>query len=441
VDDFVGRSSAVIEYAMSKCINLKKYCCSKKKTYPDTKYCYANAMNTGAQYADGDIILFIQDYMWLPPNVLSIISSLYELKKELMLLSFQEILYDMPRPRCDHPLYLLGYELDRPINEMGLTIWQDVNPDVFPRSSNPDVSISLIKCDFWECYCSAINTSLFRYLNGFNEKMDYGNDCNEKDIMYRAKILGIDNYLVNVPVWQINHHLWGEDKFMRSKDDSNLGMFADYIKGILEGNISLIHKNNITLQDNYIGHLHPCDHILTPIGQTKEYEHELYILLRDDLLMSDEYIEIGDSLGEYPIKLREDELYKRVHVYNRLPWIAQLCCLNMANNRVKCGSSLFNKKNIHVPVLINKPETPSQLIDNCVKRDDCLEIFSDKAVIKINCDVMETLMLLETFLRNDNHILYIRYDRSIFATVFEFVNMIGYKNFNMDNGFIRISKN
>lgn len=365
--------------------------------------------------------------MWMPSNLLGIVSGLYDLKKDNFLLTFQEILYKMDKPRIEDPLYLLGEELDIPINEMGLDVWQGVNPDVFPR----DISgIAMMKCDFWECYCAAINTGLFRYLNGFNEKLDYGNDCNEKDIMYRAKIFGVDNYLVNIPVWQINHHLWEDDLYIRPKGDSNLGTFGTYIKRIIDGEESPTPPNNIRLCDNYIG----ADNTNQPL-----YDKSLYDHIKDDLLSADEYVEIGDTFGEYAIKLRADELYKRIHIYSRYPWHSQRCGINLMTNRVKCGNSLYKSGDIYVPPFINNPNIKSNLINRQLHTED-IDIFSNLAVIKINTDVIDIIKKISIYLQNDNHIVYITIDKDIFANVFEIMYELGYDQFDIFTFAIRFTK-
>ena len=76
-------------------VNLKIVRPGKEKTFPDTKFGICNAFNTGLLEASGEVILFLQDYCWLPANIMEKIEEFYQENPD-SLLSFCEKYYQAP---------------------------------------------------------------------------------------------------------------------------------------------------------------------------------------------------------------------------------------------------------------------------------------------------------------------------------------------------------
>ena len=94
VDDVLDeRKEKLLSYAKEKGIKLKIATKSKRKTFEDTKFGIANALNTGYILSKGKYVLTIMDYAWMPKTLLESIKNFYSERNEFNLLSFRERFY------------------------------------------------------------------------------------------------------------------------------------------------------------------------------------------------------------------------------------------------------------------------------------------------------------------------------------------------------------
>ncbi len=245
-----GRAEAVIDYANKKGVRLKALRAGKAKTSPDARFGYCNALNTGVLESTGDVILFLQDYCWLTKDVFRIINDLYQNPiNRKVLLGFRERFFVCPPDKIDavkfndhRSLSIFTEELVRAPEDLGWPAKGLINPpDVDELAQdlkkhgaykNPYVTFN-----FWECFCGAIPRALLVKLNGFDEALDHGDDCNETNVTDRASLLGYSIVVhAEVYVQQIAHQEWVENNvWKRFAKNSNLTKWGEMLNAIIEG--------------------------------------------------------------------------------------------------------------------------------------------------------------------------------------------------------------
>lgn len=465
VDDaHAQRREKVLEYAKLKQIPLAYYGPSKEKTYPENKFCYANAMNTGIGYARGDITLFVQDFCWLPPILLETIFELYSANKTLCLLSFQEILYQTPVPRAivnkaivaEAPLFLFEEEMVEPPPMHNFKVWQGKNPPLDVKNG-----MQVVPMMFWECFCSAINTSLIKCLNGFNEIIDKGDDCNEKDIMYRAKMLGVQSYICPLPIWQLNHHLWAETgEWKRFSEHTNLKWFGQYIQSMKTVQ-DLIPPNNRQL---YKGLFEPqtiktfalddfrfCSSDLeADINRYTKFSSMLD-KFKEDIMKARRMVDVGAHIGFFSVFAGKMNTGIFVDSYDASPFSMQVIEKNIVFNMVPnvCPHLNLVWDGKDQSMLVTLPTRLSTHYDVSVCKNGVANFYQKNEniklpvegidVIMINIsDCLEILQAVGPALAEFKPTLWIL-DSKHLSSIQEYLQTCGYSNFDHFGDFVRIS--
>lgn len=238
VDELVDfRREKIVEMAANLNINLKNVMKGKEKTFKDTKFGICNAFNTGLIEVKGDLVLFVQDNCWLPKNLLEKITNYYSDSRNMKhLLSFCERFFTA---KCDGDLMLdkstlsiFNTPIDKSPEELGLQVFKEINPNlkhVYEKvlQQNPLIKDVFVKYPYWECFCAVCPTEILRKLNGFDELLDYGDDCNEHNIWERAALLGYETIInANYYVQQIDHWNWmNDDTWKRFSQNTNMTMW------------------------------------------------------------------------------------------------------------------------------------------------------------------------------------------------------------------------
>ncbi len=261
-----GRAAAVMDYAGKKGVHLKALRTSKAKTSPDARFGYCNALNTGILESTGNIILFLQDYCWLTKDVFRVINDLYQNPmNRKVLLGFRERFYVCPPDKIDaarfndhRSLSIFTEELTNAPEDLGWQAKGPVNPAevdglVQDLKKHGVYKNPYVTYNFWECFCGAIPKAILVKLNGFDEALDYGDDCNETNVSDRASLLGYPIVVhAEVCVQQIAHQEWVEnDVWKRFAKNTNIPRWGEMLKSILEGKKQLpAVENNFDLRES-----------------------------------------------------------------------------------------------------------------------------------------------------------------------------------------------
>lgn len=162
VDDLISRRDTVVAYMQEEGVNLTRISPSKPKCFPELSYCIANAQNTGVLLSQGDIIIILDDYAWLPPDCLEkFLRYERDMQERDLCISAVAITIDDTRKRY----------LERPIS-----VWEK------PWSGEPFSQgfkiHSLWKPQFFEMFCTAFSWNTLVKMNGFPECYDYDTGTN-----------------------------------------------------------------------------------------------------------------------------------------------------------------------------------------------------------------------------------------------------------------------
>jgi FkbM family methyltransferase len=460
------RRQKVLDYAKLKQINIAYYGPSKTKTYPENKFCYANAMNTGLKYVNGDITLFVQDFCWLPPILLETINELYTTNHTLTLLSFQEILYKTPIPkvvglsrkeaveRC--PLYIFDEEMTLAPPMQNYKLHQGKNPKL------PNVDgMQIVPLQFWECFCSAINTSLIKALNGFNEILDKGDDCNEKDIMIRAKMLGVGSYVCPLPVWQLYHHLWeNSGDWKRFSEHTNLGRFGEYINSIktveqlVPQNNEKLFKDLIVPRTTKVALIDDIKIASTDLeADIAHYTAQTAMLTRfkQDIWRARHLIDIGAHIGFFSVFAAKTNPALSVRAFDASPFsnhiIEENIVLNFVPNMTANCALVWDGGE---PTMLTLPTRITTHYDTVVcvngvpnfyqknKNITLDSIGNTESVILINISDCGTILRNATQTLKDKPILYILNSSNI-TSIAQYLQTYGYTSAEVLNDYVRIS--
>jgi len=211
---------------------------------------FQNAWNTGLGSCRAPYIAIVNDYAWLADEFIEQVIAFYEDVREdlpllserrLALLSFPIIQYAVPEEFLDRDklfnnslLSVFREELKTPPRDLG---WQESDP-LGPY----DTQVSTFKPHwFWDGQAMVVTRGAIEAVNGFDEVLDYGNDCHMQNIRDRVALLGGQVWLApaHILVQEIDHHNWfpqGETKefllYNRLTKDTNLNRWARLIHRI-----------------------------------------------------------------------------------------------------------------------------------------------------------------------------------------------------------------
>lgn len=259
IDDYerksgISREKEVRDYSKELGINLVHYGPTIKRTYPDSPFCYAAAMNSGILVSNGEIINILQDFCWINEHSFQNQIDFYKRnKKNKVTISFGEIYYKCPEKLInpeklkysnpDNKISIFDELMTKSPKEMG---WEQCRPltpaideNVFKINEiNKSAQGLFMESKFGECFYCSIPYDLLQELNGFDESLDFGDDCHEKNIFERSYRLGYKNYLnVDGYCQQLEHSQFqvGNTDFQRTAEDSNIPKLAEFRKNLQLG--------------------------------------------------------------------------------------------------------------------------------------------------------------------------------------------------------------
>lgn len=161
--------------------------------------------------------------------------------RRLALLSFPIIQYAVPEDFLDRDrlfnnslLSVFRQELKTPPRDLG---WQESDP-LGPYDTQAD---TFKPHWFWDGQAMVLTRGAMEAVNGFDEVLDYGNDCHMQNIRDRVALLGGQVWLApaKILVQEIDHHNWfpkAETKefllYNRLAKDTNLDRWSQLIRRI-----------------------------------------------------------------------------------------------------------------------------------------------------------------------------------------------------------------
>jgi len=153
IDDLPDRN--LVNYIEDCGIPLTYYGPSKEKCYPDTPFNQVNAVNSGLLQARGDIVILIEDYVWLRPNTLERWCQIFDEKGADTFITGVGEYWGHKKPEKIGPITVWNEPFDGDFT--GCTHKGTWRPDVF------------------EYFYSGMAMSTLEKLNGMNERLDYWN--------------------------------------------------------------------------------------------------------------------------------------------------------------------------------------------------------------------------------------------------------------------------
>ncbi|HPE06191.1 MAG TPA: glycosyltransferase family A protein [Smithellaceae bacterium] len=280
VDDLPNRN--LEELIKETGIPISYYGKSKEKHYTDTPYPFSNVFNTGLLKSSGDIAVFLQDYIWIPPESLARWDTLYRKSRDMLVTAIgKEISYhgmfnpgheSIFEPKFDgwktftepdsgrfertafttpgyrDGLFIPGRELITRTNKTIFTT--EFDPVTAPGMELP-----------YEFFYGAFPMEFFEDINGFDERCDYKGDFTHRVVVYQAMKRGykfmvdLENYC-----YYVDHKRW------KTKEDGVSNMFnamencssRDKIKWE-DVNWDEPNLNNFNLKQDRIGNKHDSD--------------------------------------------------------------------------------------------------------------------------------------------------------------------------------------
>jgi len=202
VDDYEPRyeTTDVPDYMEEKGVNLAWYGASKKKYYPDTYFGQVNALNTGLLQASGDIVVIVEDYMWIPPTSLEQWNQVYN------------------RVGLGFFITAVGVEWTyKPPENLGnITTWDeefmesDFSKCTVTRLWMPGLYRGIFQWgDEWDWHYSAFPMEAIEKMNGIDERFDHHNLFPSMFFPLQVKMNGYHFYpdADNI-VYVIDHRSW-----------------------------------------------------------------------------------------------------------------------------------------------------------------------------------------------------------------------------------------
>jgi glycosyltransferase involved in cell wall biosynthesis len=177
VDDIdYDRSKIAQEYATKYNLDIRYM--KGKKRFAKREYGLINANNTMLKEATGEVIVFLQDFMFIREDGLEQIVNVYKRNKDALIATCDINCNPKIKPDIESEDWFYG-ELD----VIGSLVWKNV------RIQNKGLRESTNPFDFEQNY-GAIPTYIARELNGWYEFLDDGLGYDNTDIAYRATKLG-----------------------------------------------------------------------------------------------------------------------------------------------------------------------------------------------------------------------------------------------------------
>lgn len=203
IDDFeVDRREVVRKYLESRGIVVSYVGPSKPKCFPELAANIMNAVNTGLLLSNGDTIVLLQDYIWLPPPFLQKIVDRRKTLGDKHCIVIPAHMWEDPRQRN---------------NDGIISIWEQEWKGS-PQANGCTVTFSWVP-ERWETACIAIPWSVVAAMNGFPECLDAYMAHPMEPVDKRFSLAGAtpltdtDNFMemVNHREW-LPHELWHQPK-------------------------------------------------------------------------------------------------------------------------------------------------------------------------------------------------------------------------------------
>lgn len=193
VDDMVSRQKIVKDYLEDEGINVAYAGPSKKPCFPELGYNVLNAWNTGALKSIGDIVVYMCDYQWYPPNSLE------------KWLKWEEKFKENNCVVCGGDMY----KEDRKKDFQGLiTLW---DPPWKGNAMENDCTLEFPWMpEYFEMAYTAYPYSLLEAMNGLPESCDaFASDGQFAPMI--DKLVSVGGNIITDPenkMQMINHRLW-----------------------------------------------------------------------------------------------------------------------------------------------------------------------------------------------------------------------------------------
>ncbi|EKX37942.1 hypothetical protein GUITHDRAFT_144627 [Guillardia theta CCMP2712] len=198
VDELWQREHLIRSRANELGINIRAISTSKPKGSPQA-FGFQNAWNSGLASVRAPYIAILNDYAWVPETFVENIILFYEGSRDdlppphhrrLCLISWPIIQFAVPEDYLDRSqlmnfstLSVFTDELTGPPSQRGWSISDKLGPrDSLLNRFKPHW--------FWDGQAMIITRGMMELVNGFDEMLDYGNDCHMQNIRDRAALVG-----------------------------------------------------------------------------------------------------------------------------------------------------------------------------------------------------------------------------------------------------------
>jgi glycosyltransferase involved in cell wall biosynthesis len=142
------------------------------------------AYNKGLSKCQGKYVVFLQDYIWIPPGGIGRFVRCQERQRGFY--TGVGNVGEGPEKTVDGALTIWGYPYYGPPERIR---WQD------PRIGAWDGQVVKVDPDMWENNWACAPRSALLELGGFDEEFDFGWAWGEKDLAFRALKLGYKSYM------------------------------------------------------------------------------------------------------------------------------------------------------------------------------------------------------------------------------------------------------
>lgn len=193
VDEMTSRRKLVEEYLGKYDLPVSYIGPSKKKCFPELAYNLINAYNTGVMMSTGNLIIIMNDYTWLPRDILDKFARYTkEYSEKTCVTGTAEMYRVSPPPHLDNPLYVWEEE------------WQASPMDY------DIVSYQIWKPEKFELFLAAIPYYILEEINGFSECYDNAPNNQIEPFLAKATAVGC-KFGVDplIRCHMIDHRGWG----------------------------------------------------------------------------------------------------------------------------------------------------------------------------------------------------------------------------------------
>jgi len=274
------RSTRIRHYARELGIesHIKDIVASKPKTdeWAQTRHAIAKSINTGLLLATGRVVTVVMDFAWAHPKFVE------------RTLKFHD---EHPKSFLAHPLIWFAATGNEKImvedlrNPTAITIWKEsmiVPPSKLDwtkfggevkfnsYATRPEDAMQMLSNleggkttesgyekqpkkpngdMFWEMAFSSAPYAAFEQVNGVEEWLDKGDDCQEANVRERAAMFGYDLWVdYGSPVEQIEHRSFAQGPdWHRYAKDTNMNEYFPYRDRIWRKEISPVAKNDFNM--------------------------------------------------------------------------------------------------------------------------------------------------------------------------------------------------